>query len=163
MIASTRRKLLQTALAGGVALPGAALTGAALAAPPNAATYKPQTRDLVLTLVPLLVNEQQNLYPFLKEDFAKGGLLAGKEVYGFVPGGVFAYAGDTVRFHIYNPTDDVHTLTFPELTQSVTLLGKTDNHLTLEAVKPGIYRFECLEPEHYPFMWGELLVLPAPQ
>ena len=89
--------------------------------------------------------------------------MDGKEVYGFVPAGLFAFAGDTVTFHIYNVSDDTHTLTFPELQQSVTLLGKTDNHLTLKDVQPGIYRFECLEPEHYPFMWGELMVIPAPK
>ena len=47
--------------------------------------YSPQIRTITITTVPLLVKEQQGVLPFLKEDFAKGGVLDGKEVYAFSP------------------------------------------------------------------------------
>ena len=60
--------------------------------------YAPQTRNVTITTVPLLVKEQQAVLPFLKEDFAKGGVLDGKEVYAFSPSTVTVIEGDTVHF-----------------------------------------------------------------
>jgi hypothetical protein len=49
------------------------------------ATYHPQSRELTVTAVPLLVKESAALFPFLKPDCAAAGVLEGKEVYAFVP------------------------------------------------------------------------------
>ena len=54
-------------------------------APARERGYVPRVRALTVTTVPLLVREQQGVFPFLKQDFAKGGLLEGKEVYAFSP------------------------------------------------------------------------------
>src|SRR5213596_1332356 len=51
----------------------------------EARRYTPTARAITITTVPLLVKEEQTVLPFLKEDFAKGGMLEGKEVYGFSP------------------------------------------------------------------------------
>ena len=49
------------------------------------ASYRPRGRVITITTVPLLVKEEQSVLPFLREDFAKGGVLDGKEVYAFSP------------------------------------------------------------------------------
>jgi plastocyanin len=36
--------------------------------------------------------------PFLKGDFAKGGVLEGKEVYAFSPSTITVIVGDTIHF-----------------------------------------------------------------
>ncbi|MGH9886582.1 MAG: hypothetical protein ACREBE_13690, partial [bacterium] len=43
------------------------------------AHYSPRVRAVTITTVPLLVKEQQSVLPFLEKDFAKGGVLEGKE------------------------------------------------------------------------------------
>lgn len=59
------------------------------------------------------MREQEHLLPFLEADFAKGGLLNGKEVYAFSPSSVTVIEGDTIHFVFINPEDDVHSFTFP--------------------------------------------------
>jgi hypothetical protein len=44
-----------------------------------------RSREIVITTVPLLTKELATTYPFLKTDFATGGVLDGKEVYEFMP------------------------------------------------------------------------------
>src|SRR5438093_620529 len=51
----------------------------------TSSTYKPVTRTFIVTTVPLLVHEQTGQFDYLGQDFAKGGLLDGKEVWGFSP------------------------------------------------------------------------------
>lgn len=75
----------------------------------EAPRYKPTTREITITTVPLLVKEEQRVLPFLKEDFAKGGVLDGKEVYAFSPSSVTVIEGDTIHFTLINPEDDVHS------------------------------------------------------
>ena len=53
--------------------------------PPPSHAYLPHVREITVTTVPLLVKEQQGLFPFLAKDFGKGGVLQGKEVYAFSP------------------------------------------------------------------------------
>src|SRR6266496_3316921 len=59
--------------------------GAHRAAASAASSYSPQTRDLVVTAVPLLVHEQSGFFDYLNKAFAKGGLLWNKEVWAFSP------------------------------------------------------------------------------
>jgi plastocyanin len=153
----TRRSLLASA---GLAL---AVAGTHAAPTVAAATpYQPQTRTMPIAMLPLLTHEFAALLPYLKDDFAGGGQLDGKEVYGFYPSHVTAYAGDTITFTIINPADDPHTMTFVGLNQSVEVKGKQSATLTLEKVAEGIYTFLCAQAEHAPWMWGQLVVLPAP-
>jgi plastocyanin len=141
-------------------------TNVSQAAPAPAATtaaYHPQSRDFVVTTVPLLVHEQATTFGFLQEDFAKGGLLDGKEVYGFYPSTLVVYAGDTVRLTVVNPEDDPHTFTIssPVLSVNIEVKGQATASGSFVASQPGIYTFLCAEPEHAPYMWGQLIVLPA--
>lgn len=134
----------------------AAVAAACGTAPP----YAPRTRDVVITAVPLLTKEMQVIYPFLKQDFAPGGVLEGKEVYAFVPATVTVMAGDTLRFTLLNPEDDAHTFVMQGLTLALPGQSRTDT--TYVARRPGIYPFFCSLPAHAPMMHGELVVL-APE
>jgi plastocyanin len=109
--------------------------------------------------VPLLVKEQQGAFPFLKEDFAKGGVLDGKEVYAFSPSTVTVVEGDTIQFTFINPEDDVHSFVLPDL--AVSLPGQRTTTTTYVAKRAGIYPFVCAIPAHLPMMWGQLVVLSA--
>ncbi len=74
---------------------------------PRSGRYVPGTRDVTVTTVPLLVKESRSLFPFLEADVAAGGVLAGKEVYGFVPSTITA---GRVSFRLQraeSPADDV--------------------------------------------------------
>ena len=72
------------------------------------ASYTPRARYVTVTTVALMVKEDAAVLPFLKQDFAKGGVLEGKEVYGFEPSTITVVAGDTIHFHFVNPEDDEH-------------------------------------------------------
>ena len=134
----------------------AALPAACQPAP----AYVPRTRDVVITAVPLLTKEMQAIYPFLKQDFARGGVLDGKEVYAFVPGTVTVMAGDTLRLTLLNPEDDAHTFVMAGL--ALALPGQSRTDTTYVARRPGIYPFFCSLHAHAPMMHGELVVL-APE
>jgi hypothetical protein len=164
MFPTTRRRVLATGLAANAALSLAALTdqvhAAAHAATPTA--YQPKTRDMTVTMVPLLVHEMATTLSYLTDDFGKGGLLDGKEIYAFAPPTLVAYAGDSLSLHIYNPADDAHTFTVEELGKSVDVPGRSVNALVLEQIPAGIYTLVCAVQEHLPFMWGQIVVLPPP-
>ncbi|HVP38187.1 MAG TPA: cupredoxin domain-containing protein [Candidatus Saccharimonadales bacterium] len=119
--------------------------------------YVPRSREVTLTAVPLLVHEQQGQFPFLRADFARGGLLEGREVYAFVPSTVTVVEGDTVRFRILNPEDDAHMFVLPGL--AVPVPGQRETRATYVAARAGIYPFVCNMPAHAPMMAGELVVL----
>jgi uncharacterized cupredoxin-like copper-binding protein len=121
------------------------------------AVYQPRVRELTVTTVPLLVKEAAKLYPFLAEDFAPGGVLAGKEVYAFSPSTLTVVAGDTIHFTFVNPEDDLHSFVLPDF--AVPLPGQRITHATYVAKRPGIYPFSCNVPAHAPMMWGQLVVL----
>jgi plastocyanin len=123
------------------------------------AAYRPRTREVTVTAVPLLSKELRATYPFLEKDFAPGGVLAGKEVYAFVPSTITAIEGDTLRLHLVNPEDDAHTFVLPGLSVSIASQGVTDT--VYVARRAGIYPFVCSLPAHLPYMWGQLVVLPA--
>lgn len=123
-------------------------------------SYTPQTRLVTVTAVPLLVKELASAYPFLKKDFAPGGMLAGKEVYAFSPSTITVVAGDTVRLTLLNPEDDDHGFVMRDLYVALPPQSRTD---TMYVTKnPGIYEFSCSVPGHVPMMHGQLVVL-APE
>ena len=139
--------LLGAALAGGCAMPG-----------PASAPYQPRRREITITAVPLLTHEMQHLYPFLVRDFARGGVLAGKEVYAFEPSTVTVVAGDTLALTLVNPEDDAHSFVLPDL--EVGMPPESTVTARYVAGTPGIYRYTCTIPSHLPFMVGTLVVLP---
>jgi len=117
----------------------------------------PHARDVVITTVPLLTKELAQTYPFLKTDFAKGGVLDGKEVYEFMPSTITVGEGDTLRFTFINPEDDQHSFVMRDL--SVSLPGQSVTHATYVARQAGIFDFVCSVPAHLPMMRGQLVVL----
>jgi plastocyanin len=121
--------------------------------------YTPTTRAVTITTVPLLVKEEQSVLPFLKQDFAKGGVLDGKEVYGFSPSTVTVIEGDTIQFTFINPEDDAHSFVMSDL--AVSLPGQKTTTATYVAKHAGVFRFVCAIQAHLPMMWGQLVVLPA--
>lgn len=165
-----RRSVLKAGpgfLAGLTALGARTLPTAASGTPPMsmaAVTPTPSGpgRHLVISMVPVLTHEFQTFLPYLKNAFAKGGLLDGKELFAFLPAHVSVYAGEPITFDIYNPADDPHTMTILSLDKTVDVPGHDKATLTLPPLGVGIYDFACLEEEHEPFMWGQLTVLPRP-
>lgn len=147
--------------AGGLAFLGVALLlgPAACAHSRLPAAYTPQVRELTLTTIPLLTKELQKTYPFLRKDFAPGGVLQGKEVYGFFPSTLTVVEGDTVHFTLVNPEDDAHTFVLQELV--VPLPGQSVTHASYVASRAGVFTFACVVPAHLPLMYGQLVVLPA--
>jgi hypothetical protein len=123
------------------------------------ARYAPQTRELTLLTVPLLSRELESTYPFLREDFAPGGVLDGQEVYAFVPSSLTVVEGDTIHFTFVNPEDDAHDFVLSGL--SVPIPAKSVTRATYLARRPGLFTFVCSVPGHLPAMYGQLLVLPA--
>ena len=104
-----------------------------------------------------MVKEQAAVLPFLKPDFAKGGVLEGKEVYAFSPSAVTVVEGDTIHFTLINPEDDVHSFVLPDL--AVPLPPQKVTTATYVAKHAGIYPFVCSVAAHLPMMWGQLIVL----
>jgi plastocyanin len=121
--------------------------------------YVPQVREITLTAVPLLTKELQSVYPFLRDSFAPNGVLDGKEIYAFVPSTVTVVEGDTIHFTLVNPEDDEHKFVLEDLV--VDLPGQTVNRATYLAHSPGVFTFSCVMPTHVPYMYGQLVVLPA--
>ena len=132
-----------------------------LAKTPPASSYVPRRRDITVTTVPLLVKEQTSVLPFLKEDFARGGVLDGKEVYAFSPSTITVVEGDTINFTFINPEDDLHSFVLPDLVVSLPP-QKTTNALYV-ARRRGIYPFVCSVASHLPMMSGQLVVLAPPE
>lgn len=126
---------------------------------PPSGRYSPRTRNVTITTIPLLTKEMQQVYPFLKQDFAAGAVLAGKEVYTFSPSTITAVSGDTLRLTLVNPEDDLHSFVLPDFYVSLPPQSRVDT--TYVARAPGIYPFTCSIPAHLPFMWGQLVVLSA--
>jgi uncharacterized cupredoxin-like copper-binding protein len=122
------------------------------------APYTPQERSFVLTTVPLLTKEMTKIYPFLREDFARGGVLEGREVYAFLPSTLTVVEGDTIHFTLVNPEDDAHDFVLPDLV--VALPGQSVTEATWRADRAGTFPFVCTIPAHMPAMYGQLVVLP---
>jgi plastocyanin len=116
-----------------------------------------RAREIVITTVPLLTKELATTYPFLKKDFAAGGVLAGKEVYEFMPSTITVLEGDTLRLTFINPEDDAHSFVTEGL--SVSIPGLSETHASYVAAHAGIYDFVCAIPAHQPMMRGQLVVL----
>lgn len=152
MVVKQARRLVQAGFIVGMV---ACQRGATL---PNSTTaYRPHRRVITITAVPLLTRELESIYPFLKQDFAPGGVLAGKEVYTFVPSTVTVVAGDTLQLTLLNPEDDDHNFALPDL--FVPMPGQSRVDTTYVAQRPGVYTFSCTIPAHLPMMWGTLVVL----
>lgn len=126
----------------------------------STSSYTPHTRTFTLITVPLLVRESTNTYAFLKQDFASGGVLAGKEVYAFSPDQITVYQGDTVQITFVNPENDPHTFTLPAFNVSLALTPQAVTKGHFLASKVGVFTFLCTIPSHMPFMSGQLTVLP---
>jgi hypothetical protein len=136
------------------------LAACAVAPPvPPVASYQPQVRELVLTTVPLLTKELADTYPFLRADFAPGGVLDGKELYAFMPSSLTVVEGDTLELTFVNPEDDAHDFVLPGLT--VPIPAQSVTHASYHATRPGLFSFVCSLRAHRPLMYGQLLVLPA--
>ena len=118
----------------------------------------PRSREIVITTLPLLTKEMAAVYPFLKADFAKGGILDGKEVYEFMPNTITVAEGDTLRLTFINPEDDPHSFVMQDL--SVSIPGQSTTAATYIARTPGIFDFVCAIPAHLPMMRGQIVVLP---
>jgi len=128
--------------------------------PPAATTaYVPRTRTITVTTVPLLVKEQQSVFPFLKPAFAKGGVLDGKEVYAFSPSTITVVQGDTLHLTLINPEDDMHSFVLPDFV--VSLPGGKSIDTTYVAKHAGIFPIVCAVQSHLPMMSGQLVVLSA--
>jgi plastocyanin len=140
-------------------LAGAALAGCAREPAPRTAvaTYTPQVRAITITTAPLLVKEQASVLPFLREDFAAGGVLDGKEVYAFSPSSITVVEGDTIHFTFINPEDDDHSFVLPDL--AVPLPPQQTTTATYVAKRAGIFPFGCAIQSHLPMMSGQLVVL----
>ena len=150
-------RLIRSIAAAAVLLAGADACRPAPAG--RAHAYTPRTRQITVTTVPLLVKEQQALFPFLKSAFAKGGVLDGKEVYAFSPSTLTVVEGDTVQLTLINPEDDEHSFVLPDL--AVAMHPGTITHATYVARRAGIYPIVCAVQSHLPMMSGQLVVLSA--
>jgi plastocyanin len=147
---------------------GAEVTPAARAggADPTVSTYTPQTKNFVVTTVPLLVHEQTSTYDYLSKDFSKKGILDGKEVWGFSPSSLTVYQGDRVNLTLVDPSGDPHTFSVPEIGFTLNVGAQAVAKGSFVAKKVGVFPFSCMVAEHNPYMWGQLVVLPdsvAPQ
>jgi plastocyanin len=132
----------------------------------TASTYRPRTRNFVVTALPLLVHEQTGIFDYLNKDFAKGGLLQDTEVWAFSPSTLTVYAGDTVHVTVVNPGGDLHTFTISAVDFSIKVPPLTERQGSFVVPNVGLYKFFCAIPEHTRYMWGNLVVLPdsdAPQ
>jgi plastocyanin len=121
--------------------------------------YRPRTRELTVTAVPLLTKELQTTYPFLTQDFGRGGVLEGKEVYAFIPSSLTVVQGDTIHFTLINPEDDAHSFVLPGL--AVTLRPQSTVLADYIARNAGVFEYVCDIPAHLPMMYGQLVVLAA--
>ena len=151
-------RLLRLVIAAGLPL-FAACESHSPAADSAAHPYVARTRHVTVTTVPLLVKEQQTVLPFLKGDFAKGGVLDGKEVYAFSPSTITVVEGDTIHFTLINPEDDDHSFVLPDFV--VPLPPQKSLDTTYVARRSGIFPIVCAVQSHLPMMSGQLVVLPA--
>jgi plastocyanin len=126
----------------------------------SALPYIPRTRTVTMITVPLLVKESANMFDFLHKDFAKGGVLDGKEVYAFSPDNVTVYQGDTLDITIVNPENDPHTFVLADFNMHVPLPPQATTKVRVVANKVGVFTFLCDIASHTPFMTGQLTVLP---
>jgi plastocyanin len=138
---------------------GLAFIGIACAKDAPVTHYRPRTRELTVTAVPLLTKELTSIYPFLAQDFDRGGVLEGKEVYTFVPSSLTVVQGDTIHFTLINPEDDAHSFVLPGL--AVTLRPQSEVLADYIVRNAGVFEYVCDIPSHLPFMYGQLVVLAA--
>jgi heme/copper-type cytochrome/quinol oxidase subunit 2 len=124
-------------------------------------TYTPQVRSFTMTIVPYWVHEETGVFDYLNADFSKRGILHDKEVWGFNPSSITVYQGDTVDIALYNPSSDPHTWTITDLGVSVPVGATAKTDVRFTANKVGLFQFNCEVGEHFPFMNGQLTVLPA--
>jgi len=124
-------------------------------------SYTPQTRSFVMTIVPYWVHEETGVFDYLNTDFSKKGILHDKEVWGFNPSAITVYQGDTVDISLYNPSSDPHTWSISGLDVNVPVDATAKADVRFVAGKVGVFQFNCEVGEHFPFMTGELTVLPA--
>ncbi len=118
----------------------------------SAPQYTPQTRMFTMVTVPLLVKESTATFGFLQKDFAKGGVLANKEVYAFSPDHLTVYQGDTVKITIVNPENDDHNFTLSDFNVAVALPPQAVTNVSFVVSKVGLFTFYCAVATHRPFI-----------
>ena len=123
-------------------------------------SYTPVTRQFVVAAVPLLVHEQTATFGYLNKDFGKSGVLNGKELWGFSPSSFTVYQGDTVQITVINAGDDPHTFTIAAVGFNLQVPPRATASGSFVVPKPGPFMYFCTIPEHSPYMWGQLVVLP---
>lgn len=152
--------MLPAILAAGALVASACAGTKAAAQNKPAPSYAAQTREFTISIVPLVTHEQQSYADYLQKDFAPGGVLDGKEIYGYNPSTFTVYQGDTVNITWVNPTDDTHINVIPDFAVNVSQDGESTAHSTFVANKVGTFTFLCAEAEHSPYMAGQIVVLP---
>lgn len=125
----------------------------------SCSTRAPKTKEYTITEYPILVHEQQDMLPYLQQDFADNGVLSGKEVYGFYPSTIVVHSGDMIHLNVINPADDGHTMSIPDINMSMVEKPHSTTPMMFTAPSPGIYDFYCAEAEHAPYMWGQIVVI----
>jgi plastocyanin len=126
----------------------------------STSSYTPVTRDFVVAAVPLLVHEQSGTFDYLNRDFGKHGILNGKELWGWSPNSFTVYQGDTVHVTVVNAGDDPHTFTIAAVGFSLSVKPQSTTSGSFVVPQAGPFTFFCSIPEHSPYMWGQLVVLP---
>jgi plastocyanin len=123
-----------------------------------ATSYAAQTRNFTLVTVPTLTNEQAKQITSYAPVVQKFG-----EVYTFFPDVLVVYQGDTVNLTIRNlQPDDPHTFTIDApYNVNVNLDPQSEQKVSFKATDVGTFEFYCAITNHLPYMYGELVVLPA--
>ena len=127
----------------------------------SASSYTPKTRTISMFAVPAWIGEMADIpqyKEFAPQDFKKGGINDGNEVFSWQPQLIASCAGDTIQIGIANPGPDDHTFTIPDFSvnQPVPTCKITD--VSLKVDKPGIFDYYCTVAEHTKYMHGTLLV-----
>jgi plastocyanin len=123
------------------------------------AAYVPQARNFTIATVATLTTEQTQAVPSYAPVVQKMG-----EDYSFSPNVITVYQGDTVNLDLRNrQPDDAHTftLTGPYASVSQTIAPNSSQQISFKATSVGEFEFHCTVTDHLPYMYGELIVLPA--
>jgi plastocyanin len=127
----------------------------------QAAAYIPKTRTINMISIPSWIGEMATIPAFKEfapQDFKKGGLNDGNEVFTWDPQTIGACAGDTISLQIANPGPDDHTFTLPDFSVNTPVpVGKV-TPVSFRVTKAGIYDYYCTVAEHTRYMHGTLLV-----
>lgn len=125
------------------------------------ASYTPKTRTINMFAVPGWIGEMATIPAFKEfapQDFKKGGLNDGNEVFVWDPQSIAACAGDTISLQIGNPGPDDHTFTLPDFSVNTPIPTGKVTPVSFKVTKAGIFDYYCTIAEHTRYMHGTLLV-----